>query len=127
MLAVAAFIAACNSGNQGPDVAQGISVVSGNEQFATVGTPAANPLVALVVDPSGSPFAGATVTWKISGGGGTVADSTSVSDANGYASMSYTAGADPGVATVVATVAQVWTTNFTIHIEATSNSVVHSR
>jgi hypothetical protein len=61
------------------------------------------------------------VTWIVTGGGGTVSDSTSTSDATGHASIRYTAGAFPGVATVVAIVSQVWTASFTVHIEASSN------
>jgi hypothetical protein len=124
---LAASLVACNTGTAGPDVPQGISVVSGDNQFATIGTATANPLVALVVDPGGAPFGGAVVKWTVTGGGGTVGDSTSTSDANGYASMTYTAGTNPGVATVVATVADLWTTTFTIHVEAPSNSVANGQ
>jgi hypothetical protein len=77
----------------------------------------------LVTDGNGNPFAGATVTWTVTKGGGTDSDSTSTSDASGHTSIMYTAGALPGAATVVATVAFVWTTSFTIHIESSSNRV----
>jgi hypothetical protein len=50
--------------------------------------------------------------------GASVADSTSTSDASGYARTTYTAGPRVGAGTVVATVAQLWTTSFTIYIEA---------
>jgi len=122
LLVFAVSLAGCNSA-EGPPVPQGITAVSGNNQFALVGSPAANPLVVLVLDNNGSPFAGAPVKWKISGGGGSVSDTTSTSDATGHASILYTAGANPGVATVVATVAFVWTTSFTIYIEPRSNRV----
>jgi len=124
-LVVAASIAACNSA-EGPPVPQGISAVSGSDQFAVVSTPAANPLVVLVTDNNGNPFAGATVTWTVTKGGGTVSDSTSTSDVSGHTSITYTAGALPGAATVVATVALVWTTTFTIHIESPSNRVTRA-
>jgi hypothetical protein len=97
--------------------------VSGSGQYATVGTPAANPLVVLVVDDNGSPFGSTPVRWTVTGGGGTVADSTSTSDASGHTSMTYTAGSNPGMATVVATVAQVWTATFTIYIEGQTTRV----
>jgi len=126
LLAVAFAVGACNS-TSGPDVPQGISAVSGNDQYAAVGSAASNPLVVLVVDPSGTPFSGATVSWTVTGGGGSVSDSTSTSDASGHAAMTYTAGATPGVATVVATVAQVWTTSFTVYVEAPSSAVARVR
>jgi len=58
------------------------------------------------------------VSWKVTSGGGSVADTTSTSDASGYARTTYTAGTRSGAATIVATVAQLWTTSFTIYIEA---------
>ena len=121
-LAIAVSAAACNSA-AGPPVASGISAVSGDNQFAVVSTKPANPLVVLVTDNNGNPFPNAPVTWKVTKGGGTVSDSTSTSDASGHASMTYTAGTLPGQATVVATVAFVWTATFTIYIESSSNRV----
>ena len=112
-------VAACN-GAPGPDVASGVQAVSGSEQYAVTGSPAANPLVVLVTDENGNPFGNGKVVWSVSSGGGTVADSTSTSDATGHTSMTYTAGTNPGVATIVATVASVWTASFTIHIVALS-------
>jgi len=117
------LVGGCNS-SEGPPVPGGVSAVSGNDQFATVGTPTANPLVVLVVDNNGNPFGNTPVIWKVTTGGGTLADTTSTSNASGYASMTYTAGANPGQATIVATVAQIWTATFTIYLEPPSSSSV---
>jgi len=122
LIVVGLAIASCNSTNL-PSVPEGVSAVSGNDQYTTVGTVIANPLVVRVFDGSGSPFSGATVSWTVTAGGGTVADSTSTSDATGHATMSYTAGPTAGVATVVATVSQAWTTSFTIYVEPSSNAI----
>jgi hypothetical protein len=116
-LALALALGACNSA-EGPPVPGGVTALSGNSQFAVVGTAAANPLVVLVTDQNGSPLANTTVSWAVTGGGGTVADTTSTSDASGIARTTYTAGPRAGAATVVATVAQFWNTSFTIYIEA---------
>lgn len=118
LLAFALALGACNSSAEGPPVPSGIAAVSGNNQFAVVNSPASNPLVVLVTDQNGSPLSNATVSWTVTSGGGSVADSTSTSDVSGYARTTYTAGARPGAGTVVATVAQLWTTSFTIYIEA---------
>jgi hypothetical protein len=117
------LIAACNS-SEAPPVPSGVSAVSGSNQFATVGTAAANPLVVLVLDSNGNPSASTPVQWRVLSGGGTVADTVSTSDQNGHASMTYTAGANPGIATVVATVGQIWTATFTIYLQAASPRVV---
>ena len=115
-------LAACNSA-VGPPVPNGVAAVSGSEQFAVAGASAANPLVVLVIDSNGNPSASTPVAWKVTAGGGTVADSTSTSDASGHATMTYTAGTETGVATVVATVSQIWTAQFTIHIVAPTSRV----
>lgn len=115
-------IVSCNS-TAAPDAPEGITAVSGNDQSAAVGTAVSNPFVVLVVNATGAPFSGATVTWTVTGGGGSVTDSTSVSDATGHATMTYTAGSSPATATVVATVAQVWTTTFTVYVESPSNVI----
>lgn len=125
VIALSAIVAlvACNS-PAGPPTAAGISAVSGNEQFAAPGTPVANPLVVLVVDDGGNPFPNAPVHWTITGGGGTLADTTSTSDASGHSSMHYTAGQTAGVATVSAMVNTFWTTSFNIHVVASTTSIV---
>ena len=118
LVAFGVGIVSCNS-TAGPDTPEGITAVSGNDQSAAVGTAVSNPLVVLVVNATGAPFSGATVTWTVTGGGGSVSDSTSVSDATGHATMTYTAGSSPAVATV----AQVWTTTFTVYVESPSNAI----
>jgi hypothetical protein len=97
--------------------------VSGNDQYATIGSPIANPLVVLVVDENGSPFPNATVNWSVPSGGGTVAVATSTSDATGHAAMQYVAGATPGIATVAATLSDLWTATFSVYVEAPANRV----
>lgn len=118
LLALVLALGACNSSAEGPPVPGGVTAVSGNNQFAVVSSPASNPLVVLVTDQNGSPLPNTAVSWQVTSGGGSVADTTSTSDASGYATTTYTAGPRAGAATVVATVAQLWTTSFTIYIEA---------
>jgi hypothetical protein len=117
-LAAALALAGCNSNTATPNVPNGVTAVSGSGQGVNVNSAAPNPLVVLVVDENGQPFPGGAVSWQVTGGGGTLSDSTSTADAHGHASITYTAGPNPGTATVVATVAQVWTTNFTLHVVA---------
>jgi Bacterial Ig-like domain (group 1) len=117
LLALAFALGACNSA-EGPPVPGGVTAVSGNSQFAVVSSPAANPLVVLVTDQNGSPLPDTPVAWTVTSGGGSVANALSNSDASGIATMTYTAGDRIGAATVVATVAQIWTAPFTIYIEA---------
>ena len=118
LLAATLALGACIKSPAEPNVASGISAVSGSGQYANLNSAAPNPLVVLVVDPNGNPFPGATVSWAVTAGGGAVSDSTTTSDSTGHTSVTYTAGSLAGAATVVATVEQVWTTSFTIHLVA---------
>ena len=85
------------------------AVYSGSPQSATVGTPFASQLVALVTDSSGSPVPGVTVTFGApsSGSSGTFQGAgltaTAVTAANGLAtSPAYTANTTPGTYHVTA-------------------------
>ncbi|MBV8820275.1 MAG: Ig-like domain-containing protein, partial [Acidobacteriaceae bacterium] len=75
--------------------AQTLSIVSGTgqiviEQFLSV------PMVVQASDASGKPVAGATVTWSITQGSGTLeGPPTAQTDANGQASMIFLATAVP--------------------------------
>ena len=118
LLAATLALGACIKSPAEPNVPSGISAVSGSGQFANLNAAAPNPLVVLVVDPNGNPFPGATVTWVVTAGGGTVSDTTTTSDSTGHTSVIYTAGSRAGAATVVATVEQIWTASFTIQLVA---------
>jgi Bacterial Ig-like domain (group 1) len=122
LFALALALPGCNSAEAGgPPVPSGIAALSGDGQFANVGASAANPLVVVVSDQDGNALPNATVTWQVTSGGGTVADTTSTTDASGIARTTYTAGPRPGAASIVATAAGLWTTSFTIYIEASGS------
>ena len=88
-----------------PAAAATIALASGGGQTATVATPVAQPFVVGVTDAFTNPVAGVTVNWAISAGGGALSVATSVTDAAGLASTSYTTGTAPGTAVVTGTVA----------------------
>ena len=92
-----------------------ITLTSGNPQtIARNGT--SQPLTVTVRDQNGDPIANRTVNWTVATGGGTLTSATSVTNAQGVATMTYTAGATAGAATVTATVGNLTpvTFNFTI-------------
>jgi plastocyanin len=89
----------------GDDTPAAMVVSSGDNQTGTAGAALANPLVVLVTDPDGDPVADVTVTWTILSGGGSLASSTSTTNAQGQAEITYTLGADGGTYTVRAAVA----------------------
>ena len=76
--------------------------VSGGGQAGPPGVPLAVPFVVRVRDGLGDPFAGATVTWAVTGGTGTLSATTTVTDASGLASVTLTP-LSLGVITVQAT------------------------
>ena len=68
-----------------------LQVVSGAGQSGQVGKPLADPLVARVVDSSGTPMSGIEVIWEGPGGGGTVSPASTTSDAAGLVQTTVTA------------------------------------
>ena len=79
--------------------------VSGIEQRGPAGTVLAQPFVVSVLDQNGEPYAGATVTFVVTAGGGTLSVTTATTNASGHAATTLTLGSQPGTNTVVATVA----------------------
>jgi hypothetical protein len=81
----------------------GLNIVSGNQpQSALVNTQFASPLVVQVVDGT-TPVAGVNVTFAVAGGSATLSSSTVITDANGQASVTVTAGPTAGPVTVTVT------------------------
>ena len=79
-----------------PAAAATLTLASGAGQTATVATAVAQPFVVSVTDAFTNPVAGVTVNWAISVGGGALSVPSSVTDAAGLASTSYTTGSAPG-------------------------------
>lgn len=70
-----------------------ISIVEGSEQSGPAGLNTPTAPSVLVTDPQGNPIANVTVYWQMLSGTGSVGTATSVTDANGRASTSWTLGA----------------------------------
>jgi len=64
--------------------AASMSLNGGNSQTDTVGATLPTPHSVLIVDANGNPVSGTTVTWNVTGGGGSI-PASSVSDASGIA------------------------------------------
>ena len=100
-------------------LAASIAVNSGNNQSAAVNTNYPSPLVAIVKDAVGDPVPNITVTWATNGTvtapGGTLSAATSITDANGLASVNVTANGKAGsfqvTASAVGTPAEFTLTN----------------
>jgi hypothetical protein len=75
----------------------GLTIVSGNAQTGIAGETLASPLVVRLGDASGQPAGGATIGWQVLGGGSGSAFS-SVTDAEGLASITLTLGVVEGIA-----------------------------
>ena len=87
-----------------PGAAANVVKLSGDVQSAVVGTAVANPLVAKVTDSFGNAVAGATVTWTVTAGGGTVSAGSNTTAADGSASVNLTLGTAAGANTVKASI-----------------------
>ncbi len=92
--------------------------VSGIEQKGPAGTVLAQPFVVSVRDENGEPYAGATVTFVVTAGGGALSVTADTTDASGNAATTLALGTQPGTNTVVATVADLEPVAFTAIGEA---------
>ena len=89
-----------------------LTKVSGDGQQGTVGERLSKPFVVSVLDQNGSAFAGAVVTFSVTGGG-TLSATTDTTDANGRAATRLTLGSDEETNTVTATVTGLDPVTFT--------------
>ena len=95
------------------DAAPTIAKVSGDNQTAAAGSPLTNALVVQVRNGSNVAVAGSAVTFAVTGGGGTVAPTTAVTDASGNASTVLTLGSAAGTNTVSASATGTGSVTFT--------------
>lgn len=84
--------------------AAAIALESGDAQTDSVSATLGTPYAVLVTDANGNPVSGVTVTWAVTGGGGSVGN-LSNSDASGIAVSTHTFGPTVGAQTVTATAA----------------------
>ncbi|MBI1967348.1 MAG: Ig-like domain-containing protein, partial [Gemmatimonadetes bacterium] len=80
-----------------------IALSGGDVQTDTVGATLATPYTVLVTDGFGNPKSGITVTWAVTGGGGSITPS-SATNASGIASATRVLGTTAGTQTATATV-----------------------
>jgi len=89
-----------------------LGIVSGDSQTAPAGTDFPSALGVIVLNQYDGPVQDITVTWAITAGGGSLSATSTMTDANGTAVVTYTAGPTPGAATVTATVVGIGTVAF---------------
>ena len=112
---LAAVVASCGGGGGehsiiGPtQTPASLTLVSGNSQTATAGQACNAPLVVKVATSSGAAASGVLVAWSVLTGGGSLNATTSTSDVNGLASVTWTLGPTAGTNSVSASVPSVTT------------------
>lgn len=93
-------------GSNGPTAAV---ASSGDAQHAARSAPLNDPLEVTVTGPGNQPYPGASVTWSVVAGGGTVHPTMATTDAQGRATTAWTLGSSLGPQTVTAEVAGLGT------------------
>ncbi len=111
-------LAACSDDDPAAPVpvATTLSIMSGDAQQTTPNTATASPLVVEVKDQNGNLLANETVTWAISSGTGALSATTSTTDSNGQASVTYTPDASTGTTSITATVGSLTPVSFTVTV-----------
>jgi hypothetical protein len=98
-----------------------IEAAAGAEQSATVGTAVAVAPAVLVRDTDGNPLAGVPVTFKVTGGGGSLSGDTPVTASNGIAAVSgWALGQEAGANSLSATLAGLEVTGSPVVFTATA-------
>jgi hypothetical protein len=97
-----------------------VTIVSGNGQSGTVGTELPAALTVRITDSGSRPVGGATVSWAVTAGGGTVTPTVATTDTGGTASTRWTLGATAGANRATATVVGIPVVVF----EATATAAV---
>lgn len=102
MILVALVVVACggDSGTE-PQPQTTLTISAGDAQSGPVGQALASPVVVRVAR-DGAALAGASVSWSVQSGGGTVSQAASTSGADGLASTTWTLGPDAGANTLQA-------------------------
>ena len=80
---------------------------AGKEQTVGLNAQAPTPLTVTVLDQDRNPKEGVDIQWQIKSGSGTLSSETSVTDSDGVASVTYTAGATVGQAKIIATLPEL--------------------
>jgi len=106
LLSGAVALSACGggggNGGTGP-TASTITVNAGNNQVGAAGSALAESLAVIVRDQAGDPLPGVTVTFGVTGGGGSVSPSSRQTDASGIAKTRRTLGPNAGTQTATGT------------------------
>lgn len=104
-----------------------VRIVSGNNQSGNAGAALASPLVVQVLDDADKPVSEATVAWSVQAGGGSVAPTSSQTDANGNASTSWTLGPGTGAQRVQAAVSGAGSVQFAATATAGAPAILAQR
>jgi uncharacterized protein (TIGR03437 family) len=98
-----------------PITVTGITIVSGNGQYALAGAAFPNPLVVQVNSSTGAPAVNSAVTFTATGVASTLSTTSATTNSSGQAQVSVTAGATLGNITVTAT-ASTYSVTFTLAV-----------
>ena len=97
--------------------------MSGDDQSAVVSTELSDPFIVQVNDQNGDAFSGTVVTFAVTGGGGTLSDTSVTTGSTGRAEATLTLGSTAGTNTVTADVSGISTT-ITFTATATAEALV---
>ena len=128
-VAAAALVLAAGAcggeGATGPSAAPAaIKIVAGNNQTGTVGVPLTTPLLVNVTAADGQPVSNATVSWDVAPGSGMVSTAATRTDGNGNTQVTWTLGANAGVARLTAQVGGVNPAGFSATAQPGALSVI---
>lgn len=111
-LAVGGWLALGCGDSSGPGTPTSLVVAGGNGQAECVGATLPVPLSVTATGANGGAFRGATVSWAVTAGAGTLVPASTITDAAGSAATTFTLGNLVGPVTIQASVAGVTPATF---------------
>jgi uncharacterized protein (TIGR03437 family) len=99
----------------------GLTIVSGNNQSTPTGRAFPLPLVVRAGDSQGNSVSGVSITWTVTSGAAVIGTATVVTDANGQAATTVTAGAVAGPIVITASVGGFFSLAVTFNLVAASS------
>lgn len=127
LAAVAVFGGCRDKATTGPtrsqlkDFATALRLVSGDQQTGPVGAALQQQIVVKVVDAGGQPVEGATVTFQVRGGGGSINPPANTSSSSGLVTATWTLGTSLGANKAVA----ILTNNYVLDSTSVTATALH--
>lgn len=104
-----------------------LQIISGDGQSGPAGRPLDQDFVVEARAPAGGVLDSAQITWSVTSGGGSLSETSTLTDRNGRASTRYTPGSGAGVQEITASLATGASVTFRVTTDAAGRALIITR